>query len=120
MFFRAWQRPRVYIIGSHRAGDPNVGWVLSRFPATHDFAGGPDRKPTPGHDLGPHGSRRHTSRITVAINGSGAHTPEARLIEDMLHARVQPVMAPLCRTVPYDLLHGQQPRMATCQTSSKV
>ncbi len=41
MFYRAWHRQGAYITAAlTRAGDPQVGRVLSQFLATHDFAGG--------------------------------------------------------------------------------
>ncbi len=79
-------------------------------PGNRDFAGG-----------------RTGSRRTGSANGqpSAAYIADhrhdqwlwphilrkTRLIEDMLHARA-PVMAPFVVPSPYDLLHGQQPRMA--------
>ena len=113
VFFRAWQRPGAYITSAlTRAGDPNVGWVLSRFLATHDFAGGADRKPT--HRVwrsGPHGVGGIHRGSPSAINGSGRTYPEN--LTDRGHAaRARTSHGAICRTVPYDLLHGQQPRMA--------
>ncbi|MBS0169473.1 MAG: hypothetical protein JSR62_03900 [Nitrospira sp.] len=41
LFYRAWHRQGAYITAAlARAGDPQVGRVLSQFLATHDFAGG--------------------------------------------------------------------------------
>lgn len=40
LFYRAWHRQGAYITAALARGDPKVGRVLSRFLATHDFAGG--------------------------------------------------------------------------------
>ena len=114
VFFRAWQRPGAYITSAlTRAGDPNVGWVLSRFLATHDFAGGA------GPEADAPGLAIWALTESAAYIADHRHDQwlwphilrKTRLIEDMLHARA-PVMAPFVVPSPYDLLHGQQPRMA--------
>lgn len=113
MFFRAWQRQGAYITAAlSRAGDPQVGWVLSRFLATHDFAGGA-------------GPEADAPGLAIwALTESAAYIADTRhdqwlwphilrkagLIENMLHARA-PIVTPFVVPSPYDLLHGQQVRM---------
>ena len=113
MFFRAWQRQGAYITAAlTRAGDPHVGWVLSRFLATHDFAGGT------GPEADAPGLALWALTESAAYIADARHDQwlwphilrKARLIEDMLHARA-PIVTPFIVPSPYDLLHGQQVRM---------
>ncbi len=113
VFVRAWQRQGAYITAAlSRAGDPHVGWVLSRFLATHDFAGGA------GPEADAPGLAIWALTESAAYLADSRHDQwlwphilrKAKLIEDMLHAR-GPIVTPFVVPSPYDLLHGQQVRM---------
>lgn len=112
-FYRAWQRQGAYITAAlARAGEPNVCWVLSKFLATHDFAGGAGPEAdAPGLALWA------LTESAVYINDRNHDRwlwphilRKIHKIEDMLTARTS-IEESFVVPSPYDIQHGQQTRI---------
>jgi hypothetical protein len=121
LFYRAWHRQGSYITAAlARAGEPNVSWVLSKFIATHDFAGGfgPEAD-APGlaiwaltESAGYIADSRHDQWLWPHI------LRKARRIEDMLTAKT-PIVESFSVPALYDLKQGQQTRTALLAQPSR-
>lgn len=120
-FVRAWQREGSYITAAlARVGDPNVGWVLSRFLAIHDFAGGAGPEAdAPGLAIWALttaaaylGDTQHDRWLWPHIQRKASH------IEAMRTA-THPILEPFTVPSPYDLQHGQQARTAMLAQPSR-
>jgi hypothetical protein len=121
LFHRAWHRQGSYITAAlARAVEPNVSWALSKFIATHDFAGGSGPEAdAPGLAIW---ALTESARYIADNRHDRWLWPhilrKAQRIEDMLRTRT-PIVEPYFIPAPYDLKHGQHTMTALLAQPSR-